>query len=155
MVRRSVADHSYGRATIAWSVEFREVNALPRAEHELAVAYRERDVASHEHRFDVRGRISLGVAELLVPWNDLVEEIEQIALHLGVGVLVDEHAGGRVGDGDGADAVSDLRTGDRGAHASRDVDRRLARLRLDPEVLVVDHGPTILRACRRGAKHAS
>src|SRR5712692_10771055 len=56
MVRRSVADHSYGRATIAWSVEFREVNALPRAEHELAVAYRERDVASHEHRFDVRGK---------------------------------------------------------------------------------------------------
>src|SRR5713226_163004 len=150
MVRRSVADHSYGRATITWSVEFREVNALPCADHELAVAYRKRHSASHEYRLDVRGRISLGVAEFLVPRNKLVEEIEQVALHVGVGVLVDEQTGGRVGHADGADAVPDLRTGDRGAHASRDIDRRLARLRLDREVLVMDHGPTILRACRRG-----
>src|SRR5436190_2064481 len=67
MVRRSVADDSYGRAPLTWSVELGEVNALPRAEHELAFVYRERHIVTDEHRFDVRAVTSTVVSRLSVP----------------------------------------------------------------------------------------
>lgn len=54
MVRRSVADDSYGRAALTWSIELREVHALPCAEHELAFVYRKRYIVTNDDRFDVR-----------------------------------------------------------------------------------------------------
>ena len=49
--------------------------------------------------------------------NDLRELMKQIALHIGVGVLVHEHCRGRVRDVYHAYTFADLRPRDRGAYA--------------------------------------
>ncbi len=73
MVRRSVADDSYGRASLTRSVELREVHALPCAEVERAFVYRKRHTAAHEDAFDVRRGISLRMTEVAVLRNELRE----------------------------------------------------------------------------------
>src|SRR5688500_4045098 len=96
MVRRSVADDSYGRASLTRSIELREVHALPRAEHELAFVYRKRHIVTNEHGFDVRRRISFRMTVVTVLRNHARELEQQITLHIGVGVLVDKYRRGRV-----------------------------------------------------------
>src|SRR6267378_6815210 len=63
---------------------------------------------------------------------------EHIFLHVGVGVLVHEHRGGRVRDADRDDPIADLRARDRGLHAGRNVDGLLTRLRCDADFLVTN-----------------
>src|SRR5882762_101220 len=53
MVRRSVADDSYGRAPFAWTIELGEVHALPRAQSDRTVANREAHAVADKDRFDV------------------------------------------------------------------------------------------------------
>src|SRR6476661_288318 len=159
MVRRSVADDSNGGVTLAGSIELREVDALPLAEYELGIAHRDRHIVAGQHRFDVRVRISLRVAELFLTRHELSEMREQIALHIRVGVLVHEDPRGRVRARDDADPVADLRARDRRTDARRDVGGRDRLLGRDRESFVVDgharpafsahmRTPTILPAMR-------
>src|SRR5881409_484923 len=57
MVRRSVADDSYGRGPFARSIELGEPETLPRAELDLTVAYWKRHAVADDDRFNVRGTI--------------------------------------------------------------------------------------------------
>src|SRR5213592_3805342 len=91
MVRRSVADDSYGRGALTWSIELSEVNALPRAEHELACMYRKRHIVTDEYGFDVRRGISFGMTVVAVVGNELRKLVQQITLHVRVGILIDEY----------------------------------------------------------------
>src|SRR2546428_2587486 len=136
MVRRSFADDSYGRASFPRAIELREVNALPCPKRDLAVPHRKRHRATDEDRFHVRGTISLGVRVLRPARHGALQRREHVSLHVGVGVLVDEHRGGGVRDADCDDPVADLRAGDRGLDARRDVDRLFALLRRDADLLV-------------------
>ena len=146
MVRRSVADDSYGRAPLTWSVELGEVNALPRAEHELAFVYRERHIVTDEHRFDVRRGISFGMTIISVLRNELRELMQQVTLHVRVRVLIHEDRRGGVRDIYDAYTFAHLRSGDRGAYAGCHVDGRLALVGPDGELLVVDAHRTIIRS---------
>src|SRR3989441_7496787 len=138
MVRRLVADDSYGRVALARTVELREVDALPRAEDELAIAHGQRHRAPDEHRFHVRGTIALRMVVARVVRDRAFEGAEHVLLHVRVGVLVHEDARGRVRDRDRTDPVADLRARDRGLHAGRDVDGLLRLRRFDRELLVPD-----------------
>ena len=102
--------------TFARPVVVREVNALPRSEHELTIAHRERDIVPREHGFDVRVGIPFCVTELLIAGHELSEMRDEISLHIGVGVLVHEHSRGRMKHRDDADALGHLRSCDRGTH---------------------------------------
>src|SRR5437879_4745724 len=59
MVRRSVADDSYGRGPFARSIELREVETLPRAQLDRAVANRERPAVADKDRSDVSAAVAL------------------------------------------------------------------------------------------------
>src|SRR2546430_11155299 len=128
MVRRSVADDSYGRAPFAWAIELREVHALPCAQSDRTVADREGHAVADEDRFDVRGAVSFGVVVLRVARDRSLERRKEVFLHIGVRVLVDEDRRGRVCDRDGHDPVPDLRACDRRLHARGDIDRLLTPL---------------------------
>src|SRR5256712_7863701 len=138
MVRRLVADDSYGRVALARTVELREVDALPRAEDELAIAHGQRHRAPDEHRFHVRGTIALRMVVARVVRDRAFEGAEHVLLHVRVGVLVHEDARGRVRDRDRTDPVADLRARDRGLHAGRDVHGLLGLRRFHRELLVPD-----------------
>ncbi len=138
MVRRSVADDSYGRASLTRSVELREVHALPSAELQLAFVYRKRHIATDEDAFDVRGGISLGVTVVAVLRNELRELMQQITLHIGIGILVDEHASGGVRDVYHAYTLANLRPCDRRAYARCDIDGHLALVGAHRQLLVMD-----------------
>src|SRR5437899_10633913 len=126
MVRRSVADDSYGRAPLTRSVELGEVDALPCAEHELAFVYRKRHIVTDEHRFDVRRGISFAMTVVSVLRNELRELRQHVTLHVRVGVLVHEDRRGRVRDIYYAYTFAHFGSRDRRSHARRHVDRRLA-----------------------------
>src|SRR2546428_1179005 len=136
MVRRLVADDSYGRVALARTVELREVDALPRAEDELAIAHGQRHRAPDEHRFHVRGAVALRMVVARVVRDRAFEGGEHVPLHVRVGVLVHEDARGRVRDRDRTDPVADLRARDRGLHAGRDVYGLLGLRRFHRELLV-------------------
>jgi release factor glutamine methyltransferase len=144
MVRRLFADDSNGGMTFAWPVEVREVDALPGTEYELAIAHRETHIVPCQHGFDVRVGISLGVMEVLVERHELSELRDQVALHIGVGILVHEDTSGCMEHPDDAQAVFDLRTRDRRAHASRDVDRCDLCLGRDLKTFVVKQPASLL-----------
>jgi len=146
MVRRSVADDSYGRAPLTWSIELGEVDALPCAEHELALVYRKRHIVTDEHRFDVRGGISFRMTVVAVLRNDLRELVQQITLHVRIGVLVHKDGRGGVRDIYHADTFAHLRSCDRRAHAGCHVDGRLALIGGERQLLVVDAHRTIIRS---------
>src|SRR5688500_15362031 len=126
MVRRSVADDSYGRAPRARSIELSEVHTLPCAQHELALVYRKRHVVTYEDRFDVRSGISFRMTVVTVLRNDLRELVQQITLHIRVRILVHEYRRGGVRDIYHAYTFADLRPRDRCAYARRHIDGRLA-----------------------------
>src|SRR5439155_2279352 len=146
MVRRSVADDSYGRAPLTWSVELGEVNALPCAEHELAFVYRERHIVTDEHRFDVRRGISFGMTIISVLRNELRELMQQVTLHFRVCVLVHEDRRGGVRDIYDAYTFAHFGSRDRRSHARRHVDGRLTLIGAEREPLVVDAHWTIMRS---------
>src|SRR6267378_1772856 len=126
MVRRSVADDSYGRGSFAWTVKLREIDSLPRAERDCAVAHWKGQRAPDEHRLDVRRPVAFSVRVLRVARDRSVERIEEILPDIRVRILVHEDRGSRVRDADGHDPVADLRACDRGLHARGDIDRLLA-----------------------------
>src|SRR5687767_4097128 len=146
MVRRSVADDSYGRAPLARSIELREVHALPRAEHELALMYRKRHVVTNKDRFDVRSGISFRMTVVTVLGNDLRELKQQIALHIRVGVLVHKYRRRGVRNIYHAYTFADLRARDRGAHARGHIHGRLALLGAERQLLVVDAHDRVVRS---------
>src|SRR6267142_161193 len=100
MVRRSVADDSYGRASFAWAIELREVHALPCAQCDRTVADREGHAVSDEDCFDVCGAVSFRVFVLRIARDRSLERCEEVPLHIGVRVLVHEDRRGRVRDRD-------------------------------------------------------
>src|SRR6266516_3125554 len=153
MVRRSVADDSYGRGALSWSIELSEVNALPCAEHELAFMYRKRHIVTDEHRFDVRRGISFGMTVVAVLRNELCELVQQITLHVRVGILVHEDRRGGVRDVYHAYTFAHFRSCDRRSHARRHVDGRLALVGAERDLLVVDaHGTSIRSETIRAGK---
>ena len=117
MVRRSVADDSYGRAPLAWSIELREEHALPLAKNELALVYLKRHVVTYEHGIDVRSGISFRMTVVAVLRNDLRELMQQIALHIVVRVLVHKYSRGRMRDVYHAYTLAHLGAGDRSTYA--------------------------------------
>src|SRR5437867_5075518 len=154
MVRRSVADDSYGRGPFARSIELGEVETLPPAELDLTVAYWKRHAVADDDRFDVRGTISFGVRVLRIARDHSLECGEQVFLHIGIGVLVHEDRRGRVRDADGNEPVTYLRARDRRLHARRDVDRLLAFGRLDGDPFVPDGHAVVSAASRCAAIRA-
>src|SRR5438093_9662451 len=136
MVRRLVADDSYGRVPFSRTIELREVDPLPRTEHELAVAHGERHGASDDDGFHVSWAVSLGVGVPRVARHRALERREHVRLHIRVSVLVHEHRGGRVRDRDRADPVTDLRSRHRSLYSRRDVDGLLPLRGLDAELLM-------------------
>src|SRR3989442_12739304 len=136
MVRRSIADDSYGRASLPRAIELRKVNALPCPERDLAVAHRKRDRVTDKDRLHVRRTVSLGMRVLRITRHGAFQRHEHVFLHVGVGVLVHEHRGGGVRDADCHDPIADLRARDRSLHARRDVDGLFALLRCEADLLV-------------------
>ena len=61
-----LADDSNDGVPFARAVELREENALPFTENELTITHRTGDRVPGQHSLDMRVRISLGVAELIV-----------------------------------------------------------------------------------------
>src|SRR6267378_3183024 len=116
MVRRSVPDDSYGRGAFARSIELGEVETLPRAELDRAVAYRERHAIADEDGFDMRGAISFSVCVFRIARDHALERGEQVFLHIGVGILVYEDRGGCVRDAYGDEPVTHLRARDGRLH---------------------------------------
>src|SRR3977135_123657 len=167
MVRRSVADDSYGRASLTWSFELGEVNALPCSEIQLAVLYRKRHIVTDEHRFDVRCGITFRMTVIGVLRHKCGELMQQIALHVRVRVLVHEHRRGGVDNVYHAYTLANLGPRDRGAHSRRHIDGHLALLGAHGELLVMHAHDAIIRseaghtqrryfdACPPGAKRAS
>src|SRR6266850_2449371 len=100
MVRRSVADDSYGRVPFAWAIELCEVHALPCAQCDRTVADREGHAVADEDRFDVCGAVSFRVFVLRIARDRSLERCEEVPLHIGIRVLVHEDRRGRVLDGD-------------------------------------------------------
>src|SRR5882762_443702 len=131
MVRRSVADDSYGRAPFAWTIELGEVHALPRAQSDRTVANREAHAVADKDRFDVSRAVTFSVFVVRVARDHPLECCEQVLLHIGVRVLVHEDRRGRVRDRDGHDPVPDLRACHRCLYTRGDIDRLLAPLCLD------------------------
>src|SRR5438445_173914 len=136
MVRRSLADDSYGRASLPRAIELRKVNALPCPKRDLAVAHRKRDRVTDKDRLHVRRTVSFGMRVLRIARHGAFQRHEHVFLHVGVGVLVDEHRGGGVRDADCHDPIADLRARDRSLHARRDVDGLFALLRCEADLLV-------------------
>src|SRR2546425_262690 len=71
MVRRSLADDSYGRGPFARSIELGEIDSLPCAERDRAVAHRKSHGVANEHRLDVSRSVTFGVRVLRVAWPPL------------------------------------------------------------------------------------
>src|ERR1700694_5553926 len=136
MVRRSVADDSYGRASFAWAIELGEVHTLPCAQFDRTIAYRERHAVADEDRLDVSGTVPFSVLVFRIARDHSLERSEEVFLHIGVRVLVHEDRRGRVRDRDSHDPVADLRARDSRLHAGGYVDRFLAPLCLDCDGLV-------------------
>src|SRR5438876_8950602 len=136
MVRRSLADDSYGRASLPRAIELRKVNALPCPKRDLAVAHHKRDRVTDKDRLHVRRTVSFGMRVLRIARHGAFQRHEHVFLHVGVGVLVDEHRGGGVRDADCHDPIADLRARDRSLHARRDVDGLFALLRCEADLLV-------------------
>src|SRR6266852_1234963 len=154
MVRRSVADDSYGRAPFARTIELGEIHALPRAECDRTVAYGERHAVADEDRFDVSRAVSFGVFVSRIARDHPLERCEEVPLHIGVRVLVHEDRCGRVRDGDDDDALGDLRARDRRLEPRRDIDRLLAPFRRDGYGLVAHAQARIASVSRSAAIRA-
>ena len=146
MVRRSVADDSYGRASLTWPIELGEVNALPRTEIEFAFMHRKRYVVTDERRLYVRCGITFRMTVIAVLRHELREVMEQIALHVGVGILVHEHRGGGVRDIYHAYAFAHIRLGDRRTYARRYIDGHLPLVGAHRELLVMHAHEAIIRS---------
>src|SRR5436190_24157319 len=91
MVRRSVADDSYGRGPFARSIEFREIDSLPSAERDCAVAHRKSYRVANEHGLDMRGPVTFAVRVLRIARDRSFQCSEDVFLHVGVRVLVHEY----------------------------------------------------------------
>src|SRR6476469_482389 len=109
MVRRSVADDSYGGAPFAWPIELGEVHALPCAQCDRTISYRESHAVTAERSFDVRRAISFGGVVFRAARDHPLERREEVALHIGVRVRVHEVRSGGMPDDHGDDPVRDLR----------------------------------------------
>src|SRR4029079_13155571 len=136
MVRRSVADDSYGGAPFAWPIELGEIHALPCAQCDSTISYREGHAVTDEHSFDVGRAISFGMFVLRIARDHAFECVQDVPLHIGVRVLVHEHRRRGMGDGHGHDPIRDLRACDRGLEPWGDIDRFLTLLRLDDDRFV-------------------
>jgi hypothetical protein len=89
------------------AVELRKVDALPCAKREPPFFDGKGCRLANNRRFDVRGRVALRVAVIgVVLGDDAVEPGQHVARDVGIGVLVDDDAGGRVGNVDMADTVA-------------------------------------------------
>src|SRR5712691_996539 len=148
MVRRSVADDSYGRGPFARSIELGEVQTLPCPEFDRTVAYRERHAVTDEDRFDMSRSVPFGVRVRGIARNHSLERREDVFLHIGVRVLVYEDGRGRVRDTHTDQPVTYFRARDRRLHARGDIDRLLVLVRFDGDLFVPDgHARTAASFC--------
>src|SRR2546423_12610127 len=151
MVRRSVADDSYGRAPFAGAIELGKIHTLPCAQRDGALAYREGHAVADQDRLDVSRAVSFGVFVFRSTRDHSLKRALEVFLHIGVRVLIHEDRRGRVGDAHGHDSVSDLRACDRDLHAGGDVDRFLAPLCLDGDRFVPNGHARAASASRSAA----
>src|SRR5438105_11768463 len=147
MVRRSLADDSYGRGPFAWSIELCEVKTLPRAERYFSVTDCERHAVADEDCFDVRRAVPFGMRVFRIAGDHSLERREEVLLHIRVGVLVDEDRRGRMCDGHGYEPITYLRACHCGLHTRRDIDRLLALVRLDGDRFVPDRHASAASRC--------
>ena len=135
-----------------------EVDALPRAEREAPGAHGNSEGGLGERCLDVRRHVvgPLGAVdeERIALGHESLEEGEEVALHVGVGVLLDEERGGGVAAEDGGEPRGDARLGDDGGDVAGDLVQALA-VSADVEgVLVLAHaGPT--QGVSRGSRPKS
>jgi len=98
---RCIANHSIElrhddpRLARAGTVELAEINRLPGAELETAIADKNTDTAAHHAGFDVGRGVAFAVAvRRRTPGDGLVERVEDVGDNIGIGILVDGDAGG-------------------------------------------------------------
>jgi len=87
---------------------FEKVKSLPRAEHNLPLAYWNRHADRKQRRLDMGGhviRAFAGVAQIghigmICFWNNALKERIQVNLHIGISVFLDQQGTGRVAQED-------------------------------------------------------
>ena len=102
-----VGDDFYAEEAGAGAVEFAEEDALPAAELELAFGDEDGGGSAHERGFDVGVGVAFGVSEIAALGNQAGKGGFEIGGDVGVGVFVDDDAGGGVRDVEMADAGVD------------------------------------------------
>jgi hypothetical protein len=83
---------------VARAIEFAKEDALPVAQNELAVGYKNGLLGTHEDGFHVRVGIAFGVFVGPAFRDEVIEDAFDIAGDVWVGVLVDGDCGGGVRD---------------------------------------------------------
>src|SRR6266478_4839535 len=74
---------------LAAAVEFAEKNSLPTPQQQLAVCERDGHSGSDEAGFDMCVGILFAMAKAhAVLWNQGPEQVQQVAGHIGIGILV-------------------------------------------------------------------
>jgi hypothetical protein len=87
-------------ATATGTIELGEENPLPRPQDESAIFNKQRPGVPQQAGFDMGWRVALGMAVVLMLRRDGIELAGNIFDNSGVGVLIDQDAGGGVGHKD-------------------------------------------------------
>src|ERR1700682_3110110 len=118
--------HRHGELPVPRPVELAEIDRLPGAERELPSLHRDRLREPHHDGLGVRVRVALLVLVVfLVARHGPLERVEDVGLHVGVGVLVEGDGPGRVPAEDRAEPALRVARRHDGAHALGDVDHLL------------------------------
>src|SRR5256886_3602257 len=120
------AHHRHHQLPVPWPVELAEVDGLPEPERELSALDRNGLREPEQGRLGVRmGVAFLVLVVLLVARYGALQGVEDVGLHVGVGVLVQRDRAGGVSAVDGAEAGLDVARGHHRANALGDVDHLL------------------------------
>jgi hypothetical protein len=87
------------------TVELAKENTLPRPQHQSAVFNEQHTRITYQAGFDMRRRVPLGMAVVFVLRRDGIKLRGNVRHNSGVGVLIDQNAGGGVGHKDVTNAV--------------------------------------------------
>src|SRR2546421_13111943 len=129
-----ITHHLHYHFALAPTVELTQEDALPATEEELAVGEGDGDAGADERGLDVRVGVLFRMAEAhAVLRQERAQGVEHVAGNVGVCVLVDREARGRVSNVERADALSRARLAQTAAHLVRELDQLLALARAHPE----------------------
>src|SRR5437763_5269304 len=129
-----ITHHLHYHFTLAPAVELAQENSLPATEKEFAVGEGDGDAWAYERGLYVRVGVLFGVSEAhAVLGQECAKGMEHVARNVGVCVLVDCEARGRVSNVESADAVARARLAQAAAHLVTELDQLLALARAHPE----------------------